>query len=561
MALPATADPDAPADAIANTIAPPMTQQATRITTWPALCAHRGHIALIWHRTGRARELFAWRGLVKGGTSPKAIYDAETGVGNDWQYMRDADNDQCTTTTIWPPSEKIIVVSCFALPSPNTMPALAFPLIIDKKALLLPDAAPPKARYQGKALAAGRTKRQTTKTANQPREPPRAPQPQDTFDVAEGLFAEHAVQLPLEHDEPAQAQPQQLQETSAPEETFEDFADLVVQLADPVPAFRCGNVDPHNVAALRGTDILLMLQRPRPTTIPTIAAAGLASRTAQEHRRLLANIVKWMPDEVKELPLPTALVETLMRRRRSQKWRWSSTLKTLASLQGALKLLPMYHADSPSLLLGQCPVWRQMMRAVGHMCRAELPHQPLAAVWQQVEQALRTCTCLITFAAILLSWQTTARVGCTLQLAPREVKVHADRTLTVTFTKGKGVALRKQAYSVHTPAIPAEFMPRLQRFLDERASAQGLFPNPQSWGAKVRTHLRTIDPRLEQRSLRRGSLQALSKAPGMTDKLLLLFSGHSSELTLRRYLNWGAMATHTRKEMVAGATTLNVTTA
>ena len=56
---------------------------------------------------------------------------------------------------------------------------------------------------------------------------------------------------------------------------------------------------------------------------------------------------------------------------------------------------------------------------------------------------------------------------------------------------------------------------------------------------------------LEQRSLRRGAIQALAKSPGITDEVLMMFSGHTQVATLRRYLSWGVAATHTRKVMAA----------
>ncbi len=194
------------------------------------------------------------------------------------------------------------------------------------------------------------------------------------------------------------------------------------------------------------------------------------------------------------------------------------------------------------------------MRAAGRKAREELPTQPKAASWAQVEAALRATRCINTSAAILLAWQTAARVGCVAQLRRNDVILHeADNSLSVTFLRGKGALMRQQAYTVHTPPIPSVWVQLLKSFLD--GATGSLFPTPTDWGAKVRVALRAVDASLEQRSLRRGALQALALAPGMTDAVLLLFSGHSSVLTLRRYLNWGVKAAHTRTEMMATAGT------
>mgnify|MGYP001573383159 FL=1 len=51
--------------------------------------------------------------------------------------------------------------------------------------------------------------------------------------------------------------------------------------------------------------------------------------------------------------------------------------------------------------------------------------------------------------------------------------------------------------------------------------------------------LREIRPRLQGRSLRRGSLQCLAAA-GVPTETLLAFSGHTQLETLLRYLDFGA---------------------
>ena len=50
--------------------------------------------------------------------------------------------------------------------------------------------------------------------------------------------------------------------------------------------------------------------------------------------------------------------------------------------------------------------------------------------------------------------------------------------------------------------------------------------------------LRSVNPLLEQKSMRRGSLQALA-AQGVDARTLMHYSGHTQERTLNRYLNWG----------------------
>lgn len=329
-----------------------------------------------------------------------------------------------------------------------------------------------------------------------------------------------------------------------------DLHDTVTQLSQqqPLPDFRCGGVETPHVAALSGSYLIELLKRP-PPVIPNIALMSFVKTTHQEHRRML-KLLLTMPEPLQRRPLAEAVLEFIMRRRRSRGWRWSTTIKYLACAQGALSSLPLYRACRTPILLSKDTVWTHGIRATARKARAELPQQPTAATWKEVEKCLRTERSLPTFVAVLLAWFTAARVGCILQLTKADVTMHNDFTMSVRFTRGKSALLRASAYTVHTAPIPHEFQDRLQRWMAERHT--WLFPR-ETTGTQVKLALRRVNSTLEQRSLRRGSLQALSRAPGMTDENLLLFSGHSNVRTLRRYLNWGVVADHTRRSMVAAA--------
>lgn len=334
-------------------------------------------------------------------------------------------------------------------------------------------------------------------------------------------------------------------------EELPDLADAVARLSAPpldLP-FRCGNgADIPPVAALKGCHLMQILSLRAPH-IPSITMLSLVKSTHQEHRRMLS-LLATMPTQLQSLPLPDAILEFLMRKRKIKKWKWSTTIKYLATAQGALSSLPLYRDCKTGIKLTDAQIWKHGLRAAGRKAREELPQQPMAATWSMVQQGLRSESSLPLFVAILLSWMSAARVGCILQLSRGDVSLHPDHTLSIRFCRGKSVLARGSAYTVHTPAVPFEFTNRLKRWLDERKT--WLFPR-ETTGKQVKLSLRKINPALEQRSLRRGSLQALSKAPSMTDELLMLFSGHSSVKTLRRYLNWGTAADHTKRSMIQAA--------
>ena len=67
--------------------------------------------------------------------------------------------------------------------------------------------------------------------------------------------------------------------------------------------------------------------------------------------------------------------------------------------------------------------------------------------------------------------------------------------------------------------------------------------------------LRRVSHDLENRSIRRGALQALANA-GTPEDVLLLFSGHTNVVTLRRYLGWGSIGTAKRTTMTTAAAAL-----
>jgi integrase len=290
---------------------------------------------------------------------------------------------------------------------------------------------------------------------------------------------------------------------------------------------------------------------------------GVVRTTRLEHLRMLRTLAAdlALEPDLLLLPVHTAVLEILMRRRKgahrkaTAPWKWSTTIKYMASCQGALASLPVLRNTSEAIHLQKSPIWSSAMVAAARRARAELPRQPLPIVWAEVQRVLRTETNPATFAAVLLCWMTTSRTGCVCQLSRSDVVLHPNATLSVRFVRGKGVLCRGTAYTIHTAEVPSEFLPRFNTYLASRGS--WLFPK-NTTSAVIKNALRRVNTALEARSLRRGSLQHLACQPSMTDEILLHFSGHSSVKTLRRYLNWGMVAHHTRRVMAnAGKALVN----
>lgn len=218
-------------------------------------------------------------------------------------------------------------------------------------------------------------------------------------------------------------------------------------------------------------------------------------------------------------------------------------MKAAAALQGAFKILPLYFTKTASVMLKDFPVWRMSLVTFGHRSKQELPNQPKAATWEQVRQAIAACKNDAQAMALLIGWLTASRLGCVRQLSKGDVKWSAKHTL-VRFAQGKGARIRGP-YTVHAQPIPTEFQERWKNYVEDRQTA--LFPRHVS-GKSLKEALRHIDPSLEQRSIRRGALQAMA-ACGVDEETLMRYSGHTQLSTLRRYLNWNAINAKVQKEM------------
>ena len=147
--------------------------------------------------------------------------------------------------------------------------------------------------------------------------------------------------------------------------------------------------------------------------------------------------------------------------------------------------------------------------------------------------------------ALATDWVVSGRTGDVLKLNVQDVQIQRNQ-ITVTFRKGKTVA-KRGPFSVHS-TIPEEWL--------------HLFQTPRESGKLCKTTVAAVcaaikkaDKQLSNRSLRRGSLQAMAAA-GTTDEILLMFSGHKSVSTLHRYLMWGSVGAHKKEVMRTAARSL-----
>jgi hypothetical protein len=112
--------------------------------------------------------------------------------------------------------------------------------------------------------------------------------------------------------------------------------------------------------------------------------------------------------------------------------------------------------------------------------------------------------------------------------------------IKVLFCRGKGARF-KQPYTVPTTCL-REWRPLLRQYLDALSPEDWVFPGgTRTYGPLTSIALRSANANFTVRALRRGALQAMA-IQGVDFATLRLFSGHTNDDTLKRYLDWGAMA-------------------
>lgn len=315
--------------------------------------------------------------------------------------------------------------------------------------------------------------------------------------------------------------------------------DLWTAEAVQTPSFQCGGTRTPEPAAMKGSTLTKIILDE--TSTPALAKAGLTKQTRQGHRRFIRHLAT-LPITLHSAPLPTAIVEYINIERRQRRWQWSTTLTRMAAIQGALRLLPLYARHHHPIDLRNDPTWTQAMRTVRRETQCETAFQPRAASPSDIRLAVERESNLQTQCALIVAWITAARGGCTLQLRHENITIDGNQAI-IQFRRGKSVIARGP-YTVHT-TIPPWAITTLTAFVTRRR--RGLL-FPKTTGEQLKLALRRVHPALEQRSIRRGSLQAMSRG-GTSDEDLLLYSGHTNLRTLRRYLDWGRASGDLKRRM------------
>lgn len=275
--------------------------------------------------------------------------------------------------------------------------------------------------------------------------------------------------------------------------------------------------------------------------------------TTQMHINLLKDLklhIDNSPDW-KRVPISRIVVRFLIFQFRSRTWQPQTLHRNACAITGALSSLPLYSDTQLGILLGLDPYWKRMIKYWGMISNQNQPHNQPAATAAQIHEALSHVPHneLETRLALILQWTTCARVGDILPLRKKNVVWEpATGKLSVTITEGK-VMGKTQPYTVHTLVSDKILADTLTHHLHQ--CKDRLFPYETMQRSKriasVNAALKKCSATLSTRSIRRGALQTMA-AGGTSLETLMLFSGHKSQDTCKRYLDWGRMNGHASLE-------------
>jgi len=314
------------------------------------------------------------------------------------------------------------------------------------------------------------------------------------------------------------------------------LGDLTCERVELPEGFRRCHASGPRVTDLKGSFLAdLELGAPNPNALPHKA---LAASTAQAHKRILRQL-QALPKALQDLPLDKALTNHFSAQKNAKKLKWSTLVTKMATAHGALRLLPVYTTNKSSVMMKDSVIWMQAMKGAAKECKQEVPNQAAAANWDMVTSAMDKEPMQIRKLALLLTWLTCGRGGDVLKLEPNCVEVQ-ETGLMVHFRRGKTVKTRG-AYSIFTPMPPDLYKDMFVKHLEAcmKEKKRWLFEGVQ--GSHIKEALRRANPKLEQRSLRRGAIQTLA-ATNLSDEELLKYSGHTNVQMLRRYLNFGKLS-------------------
>jgi integrase len=281
-----------------------------------------------------------------------------------------------------------------------------------------------------------------------------------------------------------------------------------------------------------------------------LVAEGMSKSQREAHMKALKEFAR-IPPAFDTMMIDEAAIcyykskqEGLYRTRPNKPWKWATLSKVMATLAGALTLLPMYDPRFQAIKLCESPRWKQAMKTIRRqMNQCERNRRPIISVAEMAKLLTGPPVPPIALKQQLaVCWLTAARPGDCLQLKRRNLTLGTDGKLAVTFTRGKGAEARGP-YTVHTAAVHEPYRSIITEMMNTPSNQKFLwtFSTPadrQDGVTAMGKLLKSVNLAYAGYSVRRGALQALAQA-GFSVGEIRQISGHTNDKTCLGYLDDG----------------------
>ena len=353
-------------------------------------------------------------------------------------------------------------------------------------------------------------------------------------------------------------------EPPAKQEDIRKLSKMIAPLNGNLPKASHDSNEPLGSEALRW-----YVYNQRPSHVHLSTWARLEKETHAAHTRWLNRIKQTLDSDprLRNTPLPTAMIETVMRYACEGEWAWSTISSAISATVAAVRALPIYTSStigydlSKNIIIQETQRYAAQQARIAAVDRAKEPGMTL----QQYEDLKRNIKCPRARSLLTFSWAFAARVGDARRLQPAHVKLEdigeeererlGDvKRISATFVEGKGAKFWGPytlcSYLNSSDATVLRELMATQRSESEHIWSEADQALLSRQVGALNKKCPDSGARITLRSIRRGSLITLSQASA-TERELMLLSGHKRRSTLLLYLGLG---TQFKEAEIAAAT-------
>jgi integrase len=272
-----------------------------------------------------------------------------------------------------------------------------------------------------------------------------------------------------------------------------------------------------------------------------IVWAAVVESVRRSHITAVADLRQYIiahGDNAARVPLDILVAMFLEFQRISRSWRWTTLNRVASNMIGAFVALPVYAPHAPSINAAAWPHLHALLQTAKRLATAQGHREPVLCTASHVIAALAQTNSQRVRALLALCWVTAQRPCDILNMKPQHVSISPSGELSIKIVAGK-TAGSLGAHHIHSSVRHPAMLEAIQSWL-QHCKYGYVFPigSPYQRAIVMRellSALRAVDPSLESRSLRRGTLCCMAAA-GASDAELLKWSRHTTKEALQRYL-------------------------